>query len=114
MRQERGKGSAHMSAPIEIVEIVLGLLVVVIALVTIARKFALPYPILLVLGGLVIGFIPRLPPITLSPDIVFLLFLPPLLYWEALNTPRRDLRANLRPITLLSVGLVLLTTTLVA
>ncbi len=99
---------------VEIVEIVLGLLVVVVALVTIARKLEIPYPILLVIGGLALGFIPHLPSVTLSPELVFLLFLPPLLYWEALNTPLRELRANMRPILLLAIGLVLMTTAVVA
>ncbi len=103
-----------MQNSVEIVETVLGLLVAVAALVTIARKFAIPYPILLVLGGLVLGFVPHLPPVTLNPDLVFLLFLPPLLYWEALNTPLREFRANLRPILLLAIGLVLVTTSIVA
>ncbi|HLZ57754.1 MAG TPA: Na+/H+ antiporter [Ktedonosporobacter sp.] len=103
-----------MSTPSEIVEIVLGLLVVVAALVTVARQVGVPYPIALVLGGLALGFIPHLPTITLSPDIVFLLFLPPLLYWEALNTPLREFRASLRPILFLAIGLVLMTMTIVA
>ncbi|HEV2655876.1 MAG TPA: Na+/H+ antiporter [Ktedonobacteraceae bacterium] len=99
---------------VEIVELVLGLLVVVIALVTVARRFAIPYPILLVLGGLVLGFVPHLPNIILNPDLVFLLFLPPLLYWESLNTPLREFRANMGSILLLAIGLVLVTTTAVA
>ncbi len=70
------------------IELVLGLLVAVAALVTVARRLDIPYPILLVVGGLVLGFIPRLPQVELSPDLVFLLFLPPLLFWGALNTSR--------------------------
>jgi CPA1 family monovalent cation:H+ antiporter len=98
---------------LQIVEILLGLLVAVTALVTIARKLAIPYPILLILGGLVLGFIPHLPSVVLDPDLVFLIFLPPLLYWDALTTPIRDLRTNLRSILLLAIGLVVTTMTVV-
>jgi Na+/H+ antiporter len=98
---------------LQIVEILLGLLVAVAALVTIARKLAIPYPILLILGGLVLGFIPNLPSVVLDPDLVFLIFLPPLLYWDALTTPIRELRTNIRSILLLAIGLVLTTMTVV-
>jgi len=90
------------------------LLAVVAALATLAARIKIPYPILLVLGGLVLGFVPGLPRIELEPDVVFLLFLPPLLYVSALFTSWRDFRANLRPISLLAVGLVLMTTCVVA
>src|SRR5437588_6915188 len=72
-------------AMIHEVELVLGLLVAVAALVTLASRFDLPYPILLVLGGLVLGVIPGLPRVTLEPDLVFLIFLPPLLYRAAIT-----------------------------
>ena len=58
-------------------EIVILLLAVVLALTTIAQKILIPYPILLVIGGLVLGMLPGLPMVTLSPDLVFLVFLPP-------------------------------------
>ena len=74
----------------------------------------MPYPILLVLGGLALGFVPGLPAVGLDPDLVFLLFLPPLVYYEALFASPRDLRANLRPILLLTLGLVAITTCTVA
>jgi CPA1 family monovalent cation:H+ antiporter len=73
-----------------------------------------PYPILLVLGGLVLGFLPGVPPAELPPDLVLVLFLPPLLYQAAFFSSPRDLWANARPITLLAVGLVLVTMTAVA
>jgi len=84
---------------------VLGLLAVVAALVPLANRLAVPYPILLVIGGLILGFVPNrvLPDVTLAPDLVFLIFLPPLLYWDALTTSWRDFRANLRPIASLVV-----------
>jgi monovalent cation/hydrogen antiporter len=95
-------------------EVILGLLVAIVVLVTVARRLNIAYPILLVVGGLALGFVPGLPTITLPPELVLLFFLPPLLYWEALNAPYRDLRANLRSIALLSVGLVLATMLVVA
>ena len=84
------------------------------ALATLANRVKVPYPILLVLGGLVLGFVEFLPKVELDPDVVFLLFLPPLLYVSAIFTSWRDFRANLRPISLLAVGLVLMTTCVVA
>jgi monovalent cation/hydrogen antiporter len=96
------------------VELVLALLVVVVALRALAPALRLPYPILLVLGGLVLALVPAVPDVVLAPDLVFLLFLPPLLYAAAYDTSIRDVRANLRPILSLAVGLVLATTGAVA
>ncbi len=79
---------------------------VVAALAALARRFHTPYPIVLVVGGLVLSLVPHLPRISLSPDIVFLVFLPPLLYIGAFNTSGRDFRANLTSILLLAFGLV--------
>ena len=90
------------------------LLAAVAALATLANRTNIPYPVLLVLGGLVLGFVPGLPQVELEPDVVFLLFLPPLLYVSAIFTSWRDFRVNLRPIGLLAVGLVLMTTCVVA
>ncbi len=98
---------------IKAIEVVVGLMVAVTGLALLSRKLRLPFPILLVLGGLLLGLIPGLPGISLDPNIVFLIFLPPLLYPAALFTSWRDFRANLRPILLLAVGLVLFTTTAV-
>jgi monovalent cation/hydrogen antiporter len=104
--------SSELGAQMHEIIIVLGLLAVVAALVPLADRLAIPYPILLVLGGLLLGFIPNhlLPDVTLEPDLIFLLFLPPLLYWEAVTTPWREFRANLRPIGSLAIGLVVVTT----
>lgn len=96
------------------IEIILVLLAAVAALATLARRIRVPYPILLVIGGLVLAFVPGLPPVELEPEVVFVLFLPPLLFSAAYLTSWRDFRANLRPITLLAVGLVLVTTVAVA
>jgi len=92
------------------IEIIVGLLVAVAALATLANRVKVPYPILLVIGGSVLGFVPGLPKVRLDPELVFLLFLPPLLYVSAIFTSWRDFRANIRPISFLSVGLVLMTT----
>ena len=90
------------------------LLIAVLALAAFARKLVIPYPILLVIGGLVLGLIPGVPTLRLDPDVVFLVFLPPILWSAAYFTSWRDFRSNLRPITLLAVGLVLATTAAVA
>lgn len=95
-------------------EIVIILLAAVLALTTVANKILIPYPILLVLGGLILGVLPGLPMVTLSPDLVFLVFLPPILWAAAYFTSLREFRRNLRPISLLAVGLVLVTTAAVA
>jgi monovalent cation/hydrogen antiporter len=79
-------------------------------LATLATRLKIPYPILLVLGGSALGFVPGLPQVELDPELVFLLFLPPLLYVSAIFTSWRDFRANIRAISLLAVGLVLMTT----
>src|SRR5271155_2403632 len=95
-------------------EIICTLLIVVATLAILAKKVELPYPVLLVIGGLALGFVPGVRPVQLDPDLVFLFLLPPLLYPAATFTSWRDFRANLRPILLLAIGLVLLTTALVA
>jgi monovalent cation/hydrogen antiporter len=89
--------------------VVIGLLFAVAVLALLARKVRLPYPIVLVVGGLALGLLPFAPRIQLSPEVVFLVFLPPLLYQDGWNTSVRDFRANLRSIGLLAVGLVLAT-----
>jgi len=95
-------------------EVICTLLIVVASLAIVAKKAELPYPVLLVIGGLALGFVPGLPAVQLRPEIVFLFLLPPLLYPAAVFTSWRDFRASLRPILLLAIGLVLLTTVVVA
>ncbi len=91
------------------------LLTFVFGLGLLARRLSIPYPILFVMGGLCIGFIPILPAqLTLEPDLIFFLFLPPLLYIQAFYTSWRDFRFYLRPILLLAIGLVIVTTVTVA
>jgi monovalent cation/hydrogen antiporter len=94
--------------------VAVGLLVAVAALLAIAPTLRIPYPILLVLGGLAIGLIPGMPEVELNPELVFFGVLPPLLYGAAFFTSLRDLRANKRPIGLLAIGLVVVTTVGVA
>lgn len=88
----------------------MALLVVVAALAIIARKISIPYPILLVVAGLALALIPGLPHVHLAPNLIFLIFLPPLLYPAALFTSWREFHANLWQISMLAVGLVLFTT----
>lgn len=92
------------------VEILIGLFVAVVVLVRMARRLELPPPIALVVGGVALSFVPGLARIELDQELVFALFLPPLLYYAAWATSWRDFRRNARPIGLLAVGLVLMTT----
>src|SRR6266404_4747609 len=95
-------------------EIIVLLFAIVAASVLVARKLALPYPIVLVLVGLALSFVPHLPEVKLDPNVVFYFFLPPLLYPAALFTSWRDFRRNLRGILSLAIGLVLFTMLVVA
>ena len=94
--------------------VLVGLLAAAAALLALAELIRIPYPIPLVLGGLALGFIPGMPEIELPPDVVLVAVLPPLLYGAAFFSPLRELRANVRPIGLLAIGLVLTTTVAVA
>jgi monovalent cation/hydrogen antiporter len=101
--------------PVEHFEVFLIVLFVSVAVLnSIARWLAVPYPIPLVLGGLVLGFLPGIPDIELEPDLVLLIFLPPLLYAAAFFSDLRALRDDLRPISVTSIGLVLVTIVVVA
>jgi CPA1 family monovalent cation:H+ antiporter len=91
-----------------------GVLVAVGALLVLAYRTRLPYPILLVLGGLAVGFVPGVPHVRLAPELVLLILLPPLLYAAAFFSSLRDLRADVGPISMLAVGLVIVTTVAVA
>jgi monovalent cation/hydrogen antiporter len=97
------------------VELVLiSLLVAVAGLAAAARAVDVPYPIVLVVGGLVLGFVPGLPEVELDPELVLVLFLPPLLYSAAFFANLHDLKRDVRSISLLAVGLVLATMCTVA
>lgn len=94
--------------------LILSLLFAVSMLYMLSQKIKISYPILLVLAGLAIGFIPGMPHVELDPEIVFLIFLPPLLYAAAWNTSWKDFWENRRPISLLSFGLVIFTSVAIA
>lgn len=96
------------------VEAILLLLAVTTLLVAVARRIGIPYPILLVIGGLGIGVTPWIPNNELKPEYVFVLILPPILQSAAFFTPVRDFRTHLRSILSLAVGLVLVSTVVVA
>jgi Na+/H+ antiporter len=98
----------------EIEPLLLALMVAVAGLSVLARLVRVPYPILLVLGGLVLGFLPGMPPVELPPELVLVVFLPPLLYWAGFFSSPRDLLADARAISMVAVGLVLATMAAVA
>jgi Na+/H+ antiporter len=94
--------------------ILAALLASVALLLVLAPKAGVPYPILLVVGGLLLGFVPGVPELELPPELVLLAFLPPLLFSAALFSSPHELRRNIRPITLLAFGLILATAGTVA
>src|SRR5262247_71630 len=94
------------------VALVLALAVALLSVV--ARRLRAAPSILMLLAGVILAFIPGLPPVTLKPDLVLLLLLPPLLYYSGVSMSWRGFRANLRPILLLAIGCVLFTAAAVA
>jgi Na+/H+ antiporter len=98
----------------DIEPLLLALMVAVAGLSVLARLVRVPYPILLVLGGLVLGFLPGMPEVELPPELVLVAFLPPLLYWAGFFSSPRDLLADARAISAAAVGLVLATAAAVA
>jgi Na+/H+ antiporter len=94
--------------------LIAGLLVAVAGLSALARRLSIPYPILLVVAGAAVGFIPGLPDVKLNPDVVLVVFLPPLLHSSSIFADFGFLRSNLRGMTLSAVGLVLVTMCAVA
>jgi Na+/H+ antiporter len=96
------------------ITVILLLFAVVAGLRLLADRTGIPLPTLLILGGLAVALMPGLPQLVLDPGTVFLIFIPPLLFWSSLRTSLRDLRRNLRAITLLAVALVLATMSVVA
>jgi CPA1 family monovalent cation:H+ antiporter len=91
-----------------------GLLLAIVALASLAQVLNIPYPVVLVIGGALIGFIPGLPQVELDPDVVLVVFLPPLLYGSSIFANFGDFRANLRGLTMSTIGLVLATMCAVA
>lgn len=96
------------------IQIVTGLLSLTTLLAIAARRLRLSYPILLVIIGLLIGWIPGASQVELSPDVVFLVFLPPLLYSAAWSIDNTELKQYSRSVSLLAIGLVLFTSSVVA
>ena len=94
--------------------IVIIILAIMIGLSAIADKMKLPYPILLIVAGIGVGFIPAMPNIELNPEIVFLIFLPPLLYDAAFNISFQTFKVNINTIGTLAITLVFITTTGIA
>src|SRR5690349_2891559 len=93
-----------------LLQIVLFLMLFAVALGWVARHFRFPYPIALVIGGGLLGFVPRLPQPQFDPQFTLVLVLPPILYQAALLTSWREFKSNVRPIGLLAIGLVIATT----
>ena len=91
-------------------QLLLFLLLCALALGWLSRRINLPYPIALVIGGSLLGFVPGLPQLQFDPQLLLVLVLPPILYQAALLTSWRDFKANLRPIGFLAIGLVIVTT----
>ncbi|RSK31118.1 Na+/H+ antiporter [Hymenobacter metallilatus] len=94
--------------------LVLGLLFAMLLLVMLSQKLRISYPIFLVLAGLALSFVPGLPLLIIDPNLIFLIFLPPLLYQAAWDTSWQDFWRWKRPILLLAFGLVFFTATIVA
>lgn len=93
-----------------LLELILMLMICAVALGWLARHFKFPYPIALVVGGAMLGMIPKLPQFPFDPQLILVIVLPPILYQAALLTSWNDFKANIRPISLLAIGLVIATT----
>jgi len=94
--------------------VIIFLLAVMIGLSAIAEKIKLPYPIIMIVAGIAIGYIPSVPTVELDPEIIFLIFLPPLIYDAAFNIPFKEFRTNFNTITTLAISLVFITATGIA
>ena len=110
LRMEIGYAPAVMPP----IDIIVALLALSVPLVVLARSIKVGYPVVLVLGGLVLWLIPGLPHVEIHPGLIFLVFLPPLLYWQAVTAPTREMRSNVGAIGWLAIGLVLATAIAVA
>lgn len=98
----------------ENLSIILLLLFGITFLSIVSKRYKFPFPIVLIISGIAISLIPGLPLISIDPEIIFIIFLPPLLYAAAWNTSWHSFKASFRPITMAAIGLVLFTTALVA
>jgi Na+/H+ antiporter len=95
-------------------EILIIIIAILVALLAIAEHFRLTQSVLLVLSGLAIGFIPSIPQVTLNPEVVFFIFLPPILFDASSHMSWRDFRMEIKPISTLAIALVFFTTITVA
>jgi Na+/H+ antiporter len=96
--------------PMPRAEVLIAMLFAMVTLTAVARRLLVPVPIVLVLGGLALGILPGMPSLRLQPDLVFVVFLPPILWSAAYGTSLREFKDNLRPILQLAFGLVIATT----
>ncbi len=101
-------------SPFQPILLAIAVVALVVTLTAVARRLPIPTPILQVIAGLALGFLPGVRVPELEPDLVFFVFLPPVLWAAAFFTSVREFRRNLRPISLLAVGLVLVTTGVIA
>ena len=109
--RERGGVEAQMT---ETFQLLIVLLAVISAVALVAKRLKIPPAILLVITGVGLALIPDLPTLQLAPDLVLVLVLPPIIYWDAVKMSWKEFRFNLRAITLLAVGCVVFTTVTVA
>jgi monovalent cation/hydrogen antiporter len=98
----------------ETFQILISLLAVISVVALVAKRLRIPPAILLVITGVGLALIPGLPTLQLAPDLVLVLVLPPIIYWDAVKMSWKEFRFNLRPITLLAIGCVVFTTVAVA
>jgi len=98
----------------EYYDIIIFLLFVAIAISAIAPRVKIPYPVLLMAVGIIVGFIPGFHYVPIDPDVVFLLFLPPLLYDAAVNISFQEFKTNIRTISMMAVTLVFITMVAIA
>jgi Na+/H+ antiporter len=114
-RSQSGKSRrTRLSADVATFEILLALIVACVALALLSRRLDMPPAVALILGGMVLAFMPGLPAVDLDPELALSLFLPPLLQISAYRTDWTAFRSNLRPIILLAVGAVFFTAIVVA
>jgi monovalent cation/hydrogen antiporter len=111
--EERGAAGAH-STMTETFQILIMLLAVISVVALVAKRLKIPPAILLVIAGVGLALIPDLPTLQLAPDLVLVLVLPPIIYWDAVKMSWKEFRFNLRPIVLLAIGCVVFTTVAVA
>lgn len=98
----------------EYYSIIIFLLAIAIGISSIVKKTKTPYPILLLSAGIIVGFLPGIKSIPIDPDVVFLIFLPPLLYDAAYNMPIKEFKANFKTISMMAISLVFITMTCIA